>query len=380
MKSLAVHTMDLRGNLVCIKLIFKTALYLCFFALFLQFYFIEQFLEYLKGRTTYSTAIDIRKDVDFPSILVCTAYKRDLLIQLFNDSHPFTILSEPLDNQYQNYSRLNLYYLLSYLHPNDFKWTVKANDLVSQQKIYVPTEPYPCILISINATNQNHIEAILLAWKKNKPPQIQFFIVPNGGWQEKILNEWRYTKPFDFKFTLPAYKSSLIKFSLTVEETKILAKSHSGIQEDKEECIFKAISKFNCPSICSPLLFHHITKLTICSSSSDFKCMWHRFKENQNAILNECFPSITTIQYKGDAESLEYKDDPNNNLNYGSIVQLNFTPISNRVLVKEERYILSTTDFIGSVGGSLGLFLGFSCFTYTSELLDKLLNKLSSLL
>ena len=41
----------------------------------------------------------------------------------------------------------------------------------------------------------------------------------------------------------------------------------------------------------------------------------------------------------------------------------------------EERYILSTTDFIGSVGGSLGLFLGFSIFTYTSDLLDKIFNR-----
>ena len=108
--------------------------------------------------------------------------------------------------------------------------------------------------------------------------------------------------------------------------------------------------------------------------------MWHRFKENQNALLDQCFPSKTTIRYKGNAETFEVKDDPNNNQNHEYIVQLNFTPISNRVLVKEERSIISTTDFIGSVGGSLGLFLGFSCFTNTLELLDKLLNKLSSLL
>ena len=70
--------MNLRGNLTCIQLIFKTVLYLSFFALLLHFYFIEQFLEYLKGRVTYSTAIDIRKDVIFSSILVWVTYKRYL--------------------------------------------------------------------------------------------------------------------------------------------------------------------------------------------------------------------------------------------------------------------------------------------------------------
>ena len=271
---------------------------------------------------------------------------------------------------------MSFYYQLSYLDPNDFKLIVKTNNLVSQRAILVPTEAYACILISSNATNQNPIEAILLGWKKKKPPTFQLFIVPDEGWQEKILNEWRYTKPLRFKIGPSAYKSRLIKISLTVEETK----GYSGIQEDKEECTLKAFSKFNCQSICSPLLFHHITALRIFTSSSDFLCMWHRFKENQNALLDQCFPSKTTIRYKGNAETFEVKDDPNNNQNHEYIVQLNFTPISNRVLVKEERYIISTTDFIGSVGGSLGLFLGFSCFTYTSELLDKLLNKLSSLL
>ena len=371
--------MDLRGNnLTCIKLVFKTVLYLSFLALFLHFYFIEQFLEYLKGRTTYSTAIDIRKEVDFPSILVCVPYRRDILKQLFNDSHPFTILSEPLDYQYQNYSRLNLYYLLSYFNHNDFKINVKANKLVSKQAVLVPSEPYACILISTNATNQHPVEAIILSWKKNKPPVIHVYVVSNEGWQEKILNEWRYTKPFDFEFRSSAYKSRL-RISLNIEETqKLDYENHSGIQED--ECILKTLSKFSCSSICSPLLFHHISELNICSNSSDFKCMFDGIRQNQSALLDQCFASKTTIQYKGEVETFEIMNGQNDHPKYEYIVQLTFNPISNRVLVKEERYILSTTDFIGSVGGSLGLFLGFSCFTYTSELLDKLLNKLSSLL
>ena len=41
--------------------------------------------------------------------------------------------------------------------------------------------------------------------------------------------------------------------------------------------------------------------------------------------------------------------------------------------VKEEILMVHTTDFIGSIGGSLGLFLGFSCFTYLSGMIDKVL-------
>ena len=37
----------------------------------------------------------------------------------------------------------------------------------------------------------------------------------------------------------------------------------------------------------------------------------------------------------------------------------------------EEKYILSTEDFIGTVGGSLGLFLGFSFLTFATDLIGK---------
>ena len=374
--------MNLRGNLTCIKLIFKTVLYLSFLALFLHFYFIEQFLEYLKGRTTYSTAIDIRSEVDFPSILVCVTYRFDLINQNFNDSHPFTILSKPLNYQYQNNSHLDLYYWLSYFNFKDFNYEIATNDLVNKQVVLVPSEAHSCLLISTNATNQNPIEQIGFGWKKFKPPFLRVYIVPNEGWQEKILDEWRYTKPFEFLYQLTTDKITQLRFSLSIEETKMLEhESHFEKQEDRDKCILTELSKFNCPSICLPLLFSHISELNICSSSSDFKCMNDGIRQKKSTLLDKCFASKNSIQYKGEVDTYT-RLDGNNDITekYKSIIHFNFTPISNRVLVKEERYILSTTDFIGSVGGSLGLFLGFSCFTYTSDLLDKLLNKLSSLL
>ena len=39
--------------------------------------------------------------------------------------------------------------------------------------------------------------------------------------------------------------------------------------------------------------------------------------------------------------------------------------------VKEEIPILGFATFIGSVGGSLGLFLGFSCYDYISRLIKR---------
>lgn len=51
---------------------------------------------------------------------------------------------------------------------------------------------------------------------------------------------------------------------------------------------------------------------------------------------------------------------------------------SNRMEMKTEAEVMGVPDFIGSVGGSLGLFLGFSLFSYFSLFLDSLFEKITS--
>ena len=44
---------------------------------------------------------------------------------------------------------------------------------------------------------------------------------------------------------------------------------------------------------------------------------------------------------------------------------------SDEINIEEETLMIGTSSYIGSVGGSLGLFLGFSCFTYLSCCIQK---------
>ena len=43
--------------------------------------------------------------------------------------------------------------------------------------------------------------------------------------------------------------------------------------------------------------------------------------------------------------------------------------------VKEEVYVLSTNEYIGSIGGSLGLFLGFSFYTFATDALGIIVDR-----
>ena len=52
-------------------------------------------------------------------------------------------------------------------------------------------------------------------------------------------------------------------------------------------------------------------------------------------------------------------------------LELKINHITTDLYEMEEKYILSTEDFIGTVGGSLGLFLGFSFLTFVTNVVGK---------
>ena len=56
-----------------------------------------------------------------------------------------------------------------------------------------------------------------------------------------------------------------------------------------------------------------------------------------------------------------------------SIVELLFSYSSDEIKIEEETLMMGTSSYIGSVGGSLGLFLGFSFFSSLSYFFGKLL-------
>ena len=53
------------------KLFVKVLLYLLLFGLFLNFYFIQQFREYLESKTTFSSSIELRDPVKVPNLIFC---------------------------------------------------------------------------------------------------------------------------------------------------------------------------------------------------------------------------------------------------------------------------------------------------------------------
>ena len=56
-------------------------------------------------------------------------------------------------------------------------------------------------------------------------------------------------------------------------------------------------------------------------------------------------------------------------------IHITFLAASEKINVFEETLIFDIIGLIGSLGGSLGLFVGFSCFGYLSPVLDALFDR-----
>ena len=91
---------------------------------------------------------------------------------------------------------------------------------------------------------------------------------------------------------------------------------------------------------------------------------------NTNKIIDDCFRASLLTKFERQVSATVHDWKPQN----GQIgaLGITFDYISPNVEVKRERYTITTQDFIGSVGGSLGLFMGFSFFSYVNTFLEKI--------
>ena len=139
--------------------------------------------------------------------------------------------------------------------------------------------------------------------------------------------------------------------------------------DEFEKCIIeKLATDANCTTLCYPIIYNFLPDYQPCNSSDDFACMYYfLLNPDWRYLRYECLKSKKSVQYKA-------------NFFQSSKIQTNGTGFvfvyyfdKGTKDVKEEVQIVTAGNFIGSVGGSLGLFLGFSCFTYLSGFIDKVL-------
>ena len=172
-----------------------------------------------------------------------------------------------------------------------------------------------------------------------------------------------------FTFVSAVYLLFQVKIGLKsgntmLRTTLIESKYLKGREGDTLQCLESAYDKLNCEVNCDYL--NNMPNLPACQTTDQLKCIFENFSLDQ---ILECFTLKQTLNYNVNPVVTQSFYEPNS-----SLVTITIDSMAKEV--KEEVKIISMESFIGNLGGSLGMFFGFSLSGWLTVLLAKFIDKI----
>ena len=375
----------MRDRSTIIKIFVKGILFCILLTFFMAFYFVHQTGEFLKGSTTFTSRHVRVKHFESPVLILCfnPAYKPSKtgnhtmnLAYLFDDSSFELPIGTTFDQFIED---------MSYILNKDFEIELgHEKSGLSNKKLNLGLNFYNGFQIKISkikTMTYGLCHMLESDWKINitegfqlnvtyeklsnidKPKELIAFVAARESWYGIISETWPYVRPN--KKTLQFNSSNTFWFDMYV--TKVTYRD--GL-DDISECITQWTKTINCNPICKPFFLSFLNLEPPCQSMNNTRCIYTKGFANSNQDYfnyKKCLKPKTTKNYNSD---LIYVTDQVHHVE--NTISMIFTFKSDEMDVQEETLMIGLPSFIGSIGGSLGLFLGFSCFTFCSNILDKL--------
>ena len=184
------------------------------------------------------------------------------------------------------------------------------------------------------------------------------YLTSNNSWQGITSGDWPQYTPtkieLDCKEKGYAYMNTIkVSEQLFVE----------GV-DDSDQCWAEEIKSGSCPVQCMFVNFAgNASKLPTCQTIEEVTCIIDEATRQKS--FTKCNQKKRILTFNGDLMRLKkYQDTDWKHL----IIGLFDTTIE----IKEEIDMITASDFIGSIGGSLGMFFGFSFSGFVLCLMDKL--------
>ena len=353
-----------------LKLFVKVLFFLLLSMLFFAFYFLNQTKEFLKGSTTFTSRAEEVEHFDMPVLILCFQPRYNLNLNLQKEDYSF------LDSA--NYKLGEDIVIDFHSKWHTFNGQEKQH-LVVGRNIYdnsyvdvstIQTLTYGlCYILESNRKLKPHQSFYITIQRKlekqDKPDKVDLFMASPESWYGITTEAWPYLTlekhTFEFNTSARIWMDMYVK-QITYQ------KGHSSIKD----CLKNHVSGYNCTHKCIPFFLSFLDHLPACLMNEETRCMYNywAFADDFNVYTQykQCLKPLTTTLFEANPAILEDEVNANNT------VDLLFGYASNEMEIKEEALMIGTSTYIGSVGGSLGLFLGFSFFTYLSCCIDKLVD------
>ena len=357
-----------------IKNFFKSIVYLTCLILFVKCYLIHEFQSFLKGSTTFSSYNEETEYLDVPNFSFCIepAFRPSKVEE--NGLSKSTVSYGKIRNasvSTKANSPWKLFQDVSYNSNSDFQVELhinrtKVNFTIQKVGTYrhglchIVQHDYK---VPIKATGSINVLISFSSTitKSDFPINLEMGIHSRNGWHGMIVDDWPLIKPS--KFEIPVQYGKISHWITKMSQTNYHYRN--GV-EDFESCFLKYISEIvNCTNKCFPIAFNIFSdELQQCTLKTDFDCMFRNLIQDRKHRY-KCLKLKNITKYNIDS----YYSRTTEERKTGAQIEMYFVKDTKEIV--EEIFVVTTGNFIGSIGGSLGLFLGFSFFTYSSAILDK---------
>ena len=352
------------------------------------FYLIDIIEKYRTKATTFTTSQKHAEDRRWPAMTICmqTPYDTDILEE-YTEEHVPTVFTNKEPHKKPNITYNKLYNTVAFLVKRDFGLLVNWDQIkqpgnyeitnygnVTVEEIYTGLfgmcySIIPGLDFMTNKTLQVTVEPIKTTLKG-----MIILITSRNTYKNVIPTFWPHLSPFilnlDFEpGTLDVYLSeTLWTFYNGNPDCELGCQPKHCL--DFDHWIEKAKK---CQNLCMPVAlqnFYENDTLPICEEFKTHHCMNHGHQVGIKEKFETCQLPKSDVEYsaitkKEDTASSDAKHNYTN-------VKISF--LSSTTTIKEEILVYDELSLVGTLGGFLGLFVGFSFFGLVSCLLEKFLS------
>ena len=359
-----------------LKFIFKLIVTFILLLIFIFTYVTDVWDKFHNEATTFTTKRKPIEAVTWPAMTVCieNALKSSILKEkagtsarrFFRENTPTTL----------NTSLWDLYYEAAYKLDQDFRMEILTQHtsplhLGNNTGLFIeefPTKFYGLCysLTGLGTKTKEYDEHMIIGvipkqnLSDNDPPTgVSIFFTSPETRHNVITQHWPFVNPLSIQ------KKFAFKFMVSVDLHQIEWKFYEGNEKcvlgcSIQSCMLENILEMenSCPHKCIPVIQQRLfpnSTLPHYHSIEDNACMYGHIKAHLGSDP-ACEKPQSDMQYVAFKKVGQYLNmaDP------GNAVYVLINHKSKYEVVKEEIRIYDTPSLIGSIGGTLGLFIGFS--------------------
>ena len=363
----------------------KFSFYCILVLTFVRFYLNDQFRDFFEKRTTVTTKFEEAQALEFPTLTFCIhPAGKTSVAEKFGLNNFADIFVKKASS---NLSITQRFGAISYELTQDFEITVQASYLVTSKQTTLKlgltnftfhnqtwrfdTKPLRTYFMGTCYKVQPLFEvknSMPLYWRvimkvnnsMDQPKGLYLYLTSNQTWNGIPFQRWPRYHPT--KLILPFQQGDFNKIFWRVVQQKY----QSGVQ-NTSQCLNEGLQKYgNHGQYCQ--FFSDGFDLPTCQSTADLQKLMVEVLAEQ--WYSDCFKLKQATTYH--VEHIEPQSYKQPNV---SFLLFNIELNSMEQEIREEIPIITSQALIGSVGGSLGMFFGFSISTSFIYFLNKALHQ-----